>query len=53
MLILERIRVRYRLHTDADPEEVERIHRLHARFCPVARSLEDAIDITTEVELVG
>jgi organic hydroperoxide reductase OsmC/OhrA len=31
--------------------EVERVHEMHARFCPVARSLAGGIDITTELEL--
>ncbi len=53
VLIIKRIHVRYRL---AVPEErradVERVHAVHARFCPVARSLEGAIEVSTELELV-
>ena len=52
VLILRRIHVIYHLIA---PEEsravVERVHRIHARSCPVFRSLEKAIEITTEFEL--
>jgi uncharacterized OsmC-like protein len=51
--VIKRIKVRYRLGVaDEHREEVERVHGFHARFCPVARSLDGAIDITTELELV-
>jgi organic hydroperoxide reductase OsmC/OhrA len=33
-------------------EETERVHEFHARFCPVARSLEGGIEVRTELELV-
>jgi organic hydroperoxide reductase OsmC/OhrA len=53
VLVIKRIRVRYRLGVPAERrEEVERVHSFHARFCPVARSLEGGIDISTELELV-
>ena len=53
VLVLERIEVRYRLGVPAERrEEVERVHGFHARFCPVARSLEGAIDVRTELQLV-
>lgn len=31
-------------------ETVERVHGFHAGYCPVARSIRDAIDVTTKVE---
>jgi uncharacterized OsmC-like protein len=34
---------------DEDREKVERAHGFHADYCPVARSIRDAIDITTEL----
>jgi len=53
VLVIKRIHVRYRLSVpDEHRDEAERVHSFHARFCPVARSLEDAIDITTQLELV-
>lgn len=53
-LVIKRIHVRYRLVVDSgvDEEAVDRVHSFHAGHCPVARSLEGAIAITTEVELV-
>ena len=54
MLRIARITTRYRL--GGVPEDrhadVERAHRVHARGCPVARSLEGAIEIRTELELI-
>ncbi len=54
MLVIERITVRYRLAgVPAERHaEVERVHGFHARFCPVARSLEGGIEMRTELELV-
>jgi organic hydroperoxide reductase OsmC/OhrA len=53
VLVIKRISVRYRLAVPADRrDEVERVHGSHARFCPVARSLEGGIEIRTELELV-
>jgi uncharacterized OsmC-like protein len=53
VLVIRRITVQYRLGVpDVSRGEVERVHGFHARFCPVARSLEGAIDIRTELELV-
>lgn len=53
VLILRRIHVTYKLRAPAEQREViERVHGFHARKCPVFRSLEAAIDITTELELV-
>ena len=50
VLVIERIEVRYRLAVPADRrEEVERVHGFHARFCPVARSIEGAIEVRTEL----
>jgi uncharacterized OsmC-like protein len=53
VLVIRRITVRYRLAVPEDRrEEVERVHGFHARFCPVARSLEGGIEIRTELEVV-
>ena len=53
VLVLERITVRYRLPVPEDRrEDAERVYRVHARACPVARSLEGGIDVRTELELV-
>jgi uncharacterized OsmC-like protein len=53
VLVIRRITVHYRLAVPEDRrEEVERVHEFHARFCPVARSLEGGIEVQTELELV-
>jgi organic hydroperoxide reductase OsmC/OhrA len=53
VLVIRRITVHYRLAVPEDRRaEVERVHGFPARFCPVARSLEGAIDMLTELELV-
>jgi organic hydroperoxide reductase OsmC/OhrA len=52
VLVIERITVSYRIAVPEDRHaEVERVHGFHARFCPVARSLEGAIDVQTTLEL--
>ena len=52
VLVIERITVRYRLGVPEDQrEQAERVHGFHARFCPVARSLEGGIAVPTELEL--
>jgi len=50
-LIIRRIRVRYALGgcPEDKREAAERAHALHASRCPVARSIEAAIPITTEL----
>ncbi|HEV2821005.1 MAG TPA: OsmC family protein [Solirubrobacteraceae bacterium] len=53
VLVIRRITVRYRLQVPHDRrQDAERVHGFHARFCPVARSLEGGIDVRTELELV-
>ena len=49
--MLKRIHVRYHLIVDGgvDMAVVERVHAFHADKCPVARSIGDAITITTEL----
>ena len=52
VLILKRIHVTYKLRAPAAQREVvERVHAVHARSCPVYRSLEGAIAVSTELEL--
>ena len=53
VLRLRKITVRYRLQADeADRETVERVNRMHVKYCPNARSVMGAIEIATEVDLV-
>jgi uncharacterized OsmC-like protein len=53
--VIRRIHVRYtlRVGVDAVRDAIARCHRLHADRCPVARSIRDAIDISTELDVVG
>lgn len=52
MLVLKRIAVSYRLPVPDDRREVaQRVHAVHARACPVARSIGDAVEIQTSLEL--
>lgn len=58
ILVIKRIHVHYLLHSVGDPDEdtrtkIDRVHALHADFCPVARSIGGSIDITTSLELVS
>jgi uncharacterized OsmC-like protein len=54
VLVIRRITVSYRLAGVAAERkgEVERVHSFHGRFCPVARSLEGAIEIHTELSFI-
>ena len=53
MLVLRRVHAAYVLHVDADVDQgkIERVHDFHADKCPVARSIRDAIAITTSYEV--
>jgi uncharacterized OsmC-like protein len=52
VLVLKRITVSYRLPVPDDRREVaKRVHAVHARACPVARSIGGAIDIQTSLVL--
>lgn len=52
VLVIRRIHVVYTLEADeAQRETIERVFQMHARYCPVYRSLYRAIEITTEYRL--
>jgi uncharacterized OsmC-like protein len=52
--VLKRIHVTYRLKLEPGQRETaERVHDVHADKCPVARSIRDAIAITTELLVEG
>ena len=51
MLVLRRIHAKYKLNVPDDVHDtVERVLKMHADLCPVARSIKGAIEVTTEVE---
>lgn len=56
MLVVRRVHVKYRLLVDQldedTREKVDRCMEFHPRKCPVARTLEGAVDVSTEIELV-
>ena len=53
VLVIKRIRVRYRLRLQPDQREAaERAHGAHQDHCPVARTLRGAVEIETALELV-
>lgn len=53
VLVLRRIRVRYRVVAGAEHREiVERVHGIHKEKCPVYRSIHPSIDVTTSYEMV-
>jgi uncharacterized OsmC-like protein len=53
VLVIKRIHAHYKLRESngVDPAVVERVLGFHASRCPVARSLEGAIEVTTSYEL--
>ena len=53
VLVVKRIRVLYHLRAEAAQREViERVLSMHAPGCPVYRSIQDCIDISTDLELI-
>jgi organic hydroperoxide reductase OsmC/OhrA len=54
VLVIKRIHAHYRLRAPEELREaIERVHSLHADFCPVARSIKGAIAVSTSYELVS
>lgn len=53
IMIMHHVRIKYRLLAPADKREAaERAHTHHVSACGVARSLQAALDIRTELEFV-
>jgi uncharacterized OsmC-like protein len=53
VLVIKRIEVSYRLPVPPDKrEDAERAHGLHARACPVARSIGGSIEIQTRLQML-
>jgi uncharacterized OsmC-like protein len=50
VLVIRRIKVTYHLKMDpAKRETAERAHRIHADYCPVARTIKGCVAISTEL----
>ena len=53
VLLIKRIHVTYELKIAVENRETAvRVHDFHADYCPVARSIRDSIEITTELTMV-
>jgi uncharacterized OsmC-like protein len=51
-LVIKRIHVTYYLKTAAENRETaERVHGYHADYCPVARTINGCVDITTSLNI--
>jgi uncharacterized OsmC-like protein len=51
VLVIRRIHVRYELDVPREARDtVERVVTMHASACPVARTIGNCVDLTTEVE---
>ncbi len=51
VLVVRRIHVTYHLKIREEQIETARmVHDIHARHCPVARTLESCVEITTSLE---
>jgi uncharacterized OsmC-like protein len=52
VLVVKRIKQTFHLVADEnDREKIERVLKVYADSCPVARSIKGSIDITSEVDL--
>jgi organic hydroperoxide reductase OsmC/OhrA len=52
VLVIKRITVTYRLEIEREHHETaRRVLAVHARACPVARSIEGAIEVETKLAL--
>jgi hypothetical protein len=54
VLVIKRIHVRYQLRVapGSDRDAIDRAHVHHPSRCPVARSIGDCIELTTELEVI-
>ncbi|MDQ3795962.1 MAG: hypothetical protein M3316_09920 [Actinomycetota bacterium] len=52
VLVVKRIKQTFRLTADEkDREKIERVLRVYADSCPVARSIKGSIEISSELDL--
>jgi organic hydroperoxide reductase OsmC/OhrA len=52
VLVIRRIHVTYHLKVPPEQRETaERVHGFHARYCPVARTIEGCVEISTSLEM--
>ena len=54
VLVIKRIKTTFRLSAqEKDHEKIERVLKVYAEGCPVARSIRDSIDIISELDLTS
>jgi uncharacterized OsmC-like protein len=54
ILVVKRIKQTFHLVADEkDREKIERVIQVYADSCPVARSIKDCIEITSELDLTN
>ena len=54
VLVIKRIRTTFHLSAqEKDHEKIERVLKVYADGCPVARSIKDSIDIISELDLTS
>lgn len=54
VLVIKRIHVTYHLAAEAaDWDAARRAHEVHHGKCPVYKTIESCVDITTELEIVA
>jgi organic hydroperoxide reductase OsmC/OhrA len=52
VLVIRRVRVTYHLEIEEEHREVaERVHDFHARFCPVARTIDGCVQVETTLRI--
>lgn len=52
VLVIKRIHAEYHLKLDPSQRETaQRVHEMHAEFCPVARTLKGCVQVTTQLHL--
>jgi uncharacterized OsmC-like protein len=52
VLVVKRIKQTFHLTADErEREKIERVLRIYANFCPVARSVKGSIEISSELDL--
>ena len=52
VLVIKRIHADYHLKlSPADRETAQRVHEMHADFCPIARSIKGCIEVTTALHI--
>lgn len=52
VLVIKRIHADYHLKLNpADRETAQRVHEMHADFCPIARSIKGCIEVTTALHI--